>query len=147
MCYDSRLPDGMDLADKEIATLLDVVARKNPHIVVIMDACNTGGATRDIHSKARNMSAPPAQVRDPHSYILPRSTTQSRAVAFYPETSELVVPNPRHVVLSAAQSFELAKETYLGGTPRGVFTFSLLEILEKSVGALSYSDLIRQVRR
>ncbi|MEO1382657.1 MAG: caspase family protein [Bacteroidota bacterium] len=146
VCYDSRLPDGMDLADKETATLLDIVARKNPHIVVIMDACNTGGATRDIHSKARNMSAPPAQVRDPHSYILPRSTTQSRAVAFSPETSELVVPNPRHVVLSAAQSFELAKETYLGGTPRGVFTFSLLEILEKSVGALSYSDLIRQVR-
>ncbi|MEL6133383.1 MAG: caspase family protein, partial [Bacteroidota bacterium] len=146
VCYDSRLPDGMDLADKETATLIDVVARKNPHIVVIMDACNTGGATRDIHSKARNVSQLPVRVRDPHSYILPRSTQQTRAVSFSPDASELVVPNPRHVVLSAAQSFELAKETYLGGTPRGVFTFSLLEILEKSVGPLSYSDLIRQVR-
>ena len=37
VCYDSRTEDGMDLADKELATLIEVEATNKPHILVIMD--------------------------------------------------------------------------------------------------------------
>ncbi len=155
VCYDSRLPDGMDLADKEIATLLDVVAENNPHTVVIIDACNSGSGTRSIdkHTKVRQVHEVPRladgespRVRMPQSYILPRRTFSERALGLNTDPEELIIPNPRHVALSAARSFQLAKETYLGGQPRGVFTYSLIEVLETTVGALSYNDLMRRVR-
>lgn len=160
VCYDSRLPDGMDLADKELATLLDIVAQNNPHILTIIDACNSGSATRNLdnnrindHTKARLVQGVPRlsdnqtpRIRMPQSYILPRNVQSERALGLDTDSEELVVPNPRHVSLSAARSFQLAKETYLDGHPRGVFTYSLLEVLETTVGALNYNDIIRRVR-
>lgn len=144
VCYDSRQPDGMDLADKEIATLLDVVARHNPHIVTIVDACNSGSGTRG-NANIRSTKGSD-QIRTPESYILPRNTQMERGILLTDTGQQFVVPNPRHVALSAAHSFQLAKETYLGGSPRGVFTYSLIEVLEHAVGSLTYNDIIRRVR-
>ncbi|MCI4668183.1 MAG: caspase family protein [Bacteroidia bacterium] len=155
VCYDSRLPDGMDLADKELATLIDIVAQNNPHILTIIDACNSGSATRSTNSytKARLVEGTPKlsdnvspRVRMPQSYILPRNFQTERALGLDTDPDELIIPNPRHVALSAARSFQLAKETYLDGQPRGVFTYSLIEVLESTVGRLSYNDLMRRVR-
>ncbi|MEO1451055.1 MAG: caspase family protein, partial [Bacteroidota bacterium] len=156
VCYDSRLADGMDLADKEVATMLDVVARKNPHILVIADCCNSGGISRDLsNGKNRSLNEGvhqtrevPLRTRPLDSYILPASMQKDRAVLdlnAQPMSSQLLIPDARHVSLSAAQPFQLAKETHLGGTPRGVFTYSLIEVLEKAVGPISYSDLMRKV--
>ncbi|MCB0844927.1 MAG: caspase family protein [Bacteroidetes bacterium] len=145
VCYDSRMPDGMDLADKELATLIEMVAEKNPHILFIADCCNSGGNTRDLSkTKKRQVETSPA-VRSLDSYILKRNIGNTRSVTVAREDNNFLVPNPRHVAFAAADSSQLAKETDLGGSPRGVFTFSLLEILEKSVGNLSYDDLIRRV--
>jgi hypothetical protein len=148
VCYDSRLVDGMDLADKEISTLIGLVAEKNPHILVVMDCCNSGGGTREVNeqvTKARQVDATP-QERSIDSYILPRSLNTDRSALSSAGISQLLIPDARHVAFSAAQSFLLAKETYLGGSPRGVFTYSMLEVLENAVGPLSYGDLIRRVR-
>lgn len=147
VCYDSRSYDGMDLADKELATLLDLVAQHDPHLVTIMDCCNSGSGTRDLsQTKVRAVEDLPQRVRSLDSYLLPRQTAQGRSAFNLDEPGQLVVPNPRHVALSAAQSFQLAKETRLGGSPRGVFTYSLLEVLSSAVGPLTYADLIRRVR-
>jgi hypothetical protein len=146
VCYDSRSLDGMDLADKELATLLDVVAQNHPHLVVVMDCCNSGSGTRDLGAtKVRAVRELPARVRSLDSYILPRQAAKGRSAFNLEEPEQLVVPNPRHVALSAAQSFQLAKETMLGGSPRGVFTYSLLEVLNSAVGPLTYGDLMRRV--
>lgn len=147
VCYDSRSRDGMDLADKELATLLDVVAQTNPHLVVIMDCCNSGSGTRDFGAtKVRAVRDLPARVRSLDSYILPKQDTRGRSAFNLENPEQMVIPSPRHVALSAAQSFQLAKETLLGGSPRGVFTYSLLEVLNTSVGPLTYADLMRRVR-
>ncbi|MEM7368444.1 MAG: caspase family protein [Bacteroidota bacterium] len=147
VCYDSRLKDGMDLADKEIATLLDLVAKNNPQIIVVQDCCNSGSGTRG-ESKSRSVRDVPPKTRSLDSYILPRQSdgTKERAIFLPSESENVVVPNPRHIAMSAAQSFELAKETWLGGSPRGVFTYSFIEVLENAVGPLSYSDLMRRVQ-
>lgn len=147
VCYDSRLKDGMDLADKEIATLLDLVAKNKPQIVVVQDCCNSGSGTRG-ESKSRSVRDVPPRTRSLDSYILPRHSDgpKERALFMPSESENVVVPSPRHIAMSAAQSFELAKETWLGGSPRGVFTYSFIEVLENAVGPLSYSDLMRRVQ-
>lgn len=152
VCYDSRQPDGMDLADKEMATLLDLVAQNNPHIVVIFDCCNSGSGTRSVTElndagvKVRAVDTLPERVRSLDDYILPRNLSTDRSVFSFNDPTQVIVPNARHLHLAAAQSFQLAKETLLGGSPRGVFTYSLLEVLENAVGPLTYGDLIRRVR-
>ncbi len=152
VCYDSRMPDGMDLADKEVATLLDVVAQKDPHIVVVYDCCNSGSGTRSLTDlenagvKVRAFDELPEQVRSLDDYILPRNVDRDRSVFSFDNPDTAIVPKARHIHLAAAQSFQLAKETLLGGSPRGVFTYSLVEVLENSVGPLTYHDLIRRVR-
>ncbi len=152
VCYDSRLPDGMDLADKELATLLAAVAERNPHLVVMQDCCNSGSGTRSVGmgepgpSFRSRTTATSQKTRSLDSYILPRSFMGTRGIEESTQASTLILPKARHVHLAAAQSFEEAKETTLGGSPRGVFTYSLMEVLSKAQGPLSYQDLNRRVR-
>ncbi len=154
VAYDSRQADGMDLADKELATLIDLVTKSGASVTVVMDCCNSGSGTRAMAvestpARTRVRQTPDfTKTRTLDSYILPRDLISSRGAFHFdqPSTSKLVVPTPRHVALSATQPFQLAKETWLGGSPRGVFTYSLMEVLEKSVGEVSYMDVIRQVR-
>lgn len=154
VCYDSRTDDGMDLADKELATLIEVVASNNPHILVIMDCCNSGSGTRSLAENdenafvARMVQDANSTVRSLDSYILPKQAEAdaSRGTLAVSDVQEITLPQSRHVTLSAAHSFELAKETRLGGTRRGVFTYSLLEVLNQARGTLSYADVMRRVR-
>lgn len=147
VCYDSRQFDGMDLADKELATLIDLVAQKNPHIIIVADCCNSGDISRSADEETVARSVPtPAELRPLDSYILPRKLNTDRGALEVNDSQQIVLPQARHVALSAAQSFQLAKETRLGGVRRGVFTYSLLEVLQNSTGNLTYADLIRKVR-
>lgn len=156
VCYDSRMPDGMDLADKELATLIDLVTKKGAQMAVVMDCCNSGSATRSAMVESTPTGTKVRQSptfegdRTLDSYILPRDLTSSRGAFSFGGSgsvaNQLIVPTPRHVAMSATQPFELAKETWLGGSPRGVFTYSLMEVLGNAVGQLSYSDVVRQVR-
>lgn len=145
VCYDSRSADGMDLADKELATLIELVSQKNPHIIIIQDCCNSGSGTRG-DAVVRAVRDVPPRTRSLDSYILPRNFDADRSVLATSEEKQLIIPEGRHIHLSAAQSFQLAKETQLGGTRRGVFTYSLLEVLQNAQGPLSYGDVIRRVR-
>ena len=146
VCYDSRMHDGMDLADKELATLIDMVAQNEPHIVVITDCCNSGDNTRSISETKTRQSPNSTAVRALDTYILPRNLSTDRSTLAVTESTNFIVPKPRHIALAAAHSSQLAKETYLDGSPRGVFTYSLLEVLENAVGPLTYEDLMRRVR-
>ena len=146
VCYDSRLFDGMDLADKELATLIDLVSQKNPHFLVIMDCCHSGSGTRSIGDEFVARQSPEFdRVRSLDSYILPRNMSADRS-AFVAGDQQVVVPEGRHVALVGSQSFQLAKETRLGGTRRGVFTYSLLEVLQNATGSPSYSEVMRRVQ-
>lgn len=147
VCFDSRTSDGMDLADKELATLIDIVAEKGAQVVVITDCCNSGGNTREVGmGKNRSLREVPPRTRSLDTYILPRKLHGERGTLSESGAEQSIVPNPRHIHLAAAHSHQLAKETWLGGSPRGVFTFSLLEVLEKAVGPLTYKDLARRVQ-
>ncbi|WNJ21047.1 caspase family protein [Pontibacter sp. G13] len=147
VCYDSRLADGMDLADKELATLFNEVSKSGAHILTIYDCCNSGGNTRSTF-KNRAVTPNLDRTRSLDSYILPADfQTRGMTGASAGQSMDIQMPAPRLVHISAAHSFQLAKETTLGGSPRGVFTYSLLEVLEQSFGPISYLDLARRTQQ
>ncbi len=159
VCWDSRIEDGMDLADKELATLMDLVAEKCDNLVIIVDACHSGGITRNIDEDEVQERAVDMDVRAEGAVNRTRSLDSyfvrtvsaneadeatGRSVHF--EEVKVIVPSPRHIVLSGAASFQTAKETTLGRLRRGVFTFSLIKVLEESPALLSYTEIMRRVR-
>lgn len=156
VCWDSRLQDGMDLADKELSTLIRLVSQRNPHIVTLLDCCHSGTGTRSAAEAGgiggdymvRKVETYDKKRRK-DSYILPRdiaTAATSRGTMATKGKQALMIPTGRHVALAAAESFQLAKETTLGGNRRGVFSYSLMEMLQSSAGNFTYDDLMRRVR-
>lgn len=146
VCYDSRTSTGRDLADKELRYLIAEVAKKNPHILVVMDCCHSGGGTRDLAVGTRQGPADD-RVRPLDSYIFAEDReTLERALAQGAPEEGLDLPMGRHVVLSACRDYQLAKECRGDdGKAHGAFSYYLLETLQRSQGKMSYRDLIRNL--
>lgn len=139
VCYDSRVPGGRDLMDKELSYLIwKATHGKQIHFLTIFDCCNSGENDRSDSIKAR-MAEPaqmPAKLKD--FWGIDQYTVRHR------EDNSLEVSPPfgRHIHLAAARSNETAKEKLIDGRPRGVFTYSLLSVLAQYPGGLSYQELI-----
>jgi hypothetical protein len=52
ICYDSRLPGKQDLADKELAVLIERIAVQSAEVIVILDCCQSGSGTRGSQDMA-----------------------------------------------------------------------------------------------
>ncbi len=148
VCYDSRLPGGWDLADKELAQLISEVAATDAHVAVILDCCHSGSGTRDLLDEGVLVRRVPTddRMRPIASFLVDaaQATALSRgggdaAGDWYS------LPKGRHVVLSACNAEELAKELRLGGEQRGAFSYFLLESLERGGDGLTYRDLFKRV--
>ncbi len=143
VCYDSRDPNNptpYDLADKESAYLISEVSQNNANIIVIMDCCHSGSATRSMKNslvKSRQIELNPV-IRPLHSFIGYEHIS--------PETQEIKVPKGNHILLSASRNTQTAKETYCEGKQHGVFTYALLKVLRQAKSPLSYSEIMRRVR-
>ena len=140
VCYDSRTSDGFDLADKELAVLLAEVSKNDPHITVVLDCCHSGSATRTADDftqlRARQTNEIPAE-RPLDSYLN----------GYYSKRHErgesLEIPASRHILLAACQRFQKAWE---GMDRSGVFTSTLLDVLNRSGHYISYADLFTRCR-
>jgi pimeloyl-ACP methyl ester carboxylesterase len=151
VCWDSRAPDGLDLADKEIALLIDEVQEKGAHFVIIMDCCHSGSGTRDAlqFNSIRQAPADHRQ-RTIDTYLFPKERMmQARAQA---EASKgkssgwQTLPHGRHVLLAACQDIQTAKEHYAEGKSWGAFSFFLRDALQSANAPLTYRDLFKQAQ-
>ena len=151
VCYDSRLPGKWDLADKELAQLVAEVAENGPHVVVILDCCHSGSGTREFQmpEEGVRIRRVPTDVRQrPFASFI---VGQQQAAMFQPtargggQAGWYTLPSGRHVVLSACNSEEEAKELYLGGEQRGAFSYYLMDTLQRTGESLSYRDLFKRV--
>lgn len=145
VCYDSR-PHGRDLADKELARLIARVARRSPHILVVLDCCHAGSGTR--MTEAVRYIEPGKGVRPFDSYFLPPEEPMSLSLTCaLPGTtgawSEL--PRGNHVLLAACRDRQFAKEHWADGVPRGAFSYFLLSTLQATGSNLSYEQLMKAV--
>lgn len=132
LAWDSRLPGGWDLADKELAVLIAEAAAGGAHVVVILDSCHSGTATRDDEEEGL--------VRRARGREEPRPV---ESFWFWQEESLLpgldeaggwrVLPRGPHVLLAACEDYQKAKEAVVGGgmeaVHRGAFSYFLLQAL------------------
>src|SRR5262249_25762872 len=76
VCYASLLPGGKGLADKDLATLIDQVGKKSPHIVVILDCCHSGSGTRTVPDAEARWTEPREEPRSIDSYVADANATR-----------------------------------------------------------------------
>ncbi|MBC7520913.1 MAG: caspase family protein [Sandarakinorhabdus sp.] len=136
--FDSRLPGKFDLADKELAVLIAEVAARNPHIAVIFDCCHSGSGTRsadEINGAVARFTGPATYKRELGSYIDEYYAAQAK-------TGGLSIPVGRHILLAGCEQTQTAKER----DGAGIFTSTLMEVLEKSGPDINYADLFVRAR-
>jgi hypothetical protein len=147
-CYDSGLPNGLHLADKELAKLISEVAVKTPHICVILDCCHSGSGTKDPSSDVVDRLAPADQRPRPlDSYLfsvneLPHLYS-SRSSGQSSKNWEFL--QGRHILMAACEDRDTAKELTINGKKRGIFSYCLLETLKRP-GKLTYRELWQETK-
>ncbi|MBI1850304.1 MAG: caspase family protein [Planctomycetes bacterium] len=151
VCHDSRAPGGWDLADKELALLIEEIEARGPHVVVFLDCCHSGSGTRVLGTMtATRRMQNDTRVRPPESF-LPGVTARIAAVAasgrgLAASPSGWHVHGSRHVLLAACRDDEEAKEYDTGGVKRGAFSHFVLETLQGATGPLTYRDAFAQAQ-
>jgi hypothetical protein len=136
VCWDSRLPDKHDLADKELACLISVVAAKTPRMTVILDCCHSGSGSRVMNARYIEPDSRPRTLESYWLGTIPASRSEASEVLPTP------IPQGRHVLLAACRDVETAKEYQ--AKQRGAFSYFLLETLIHSKSSLSYREVFKQ---
>ncbi len=141
VCHDSRAEGGWDLADKELAKLIDEASTSKPHFVVLLDCCHSGSGTRNLAIQQTAVRRLPTDTRQrPHdSYIFSLDETRGLTYPHNPGHSGWYAA--RHILMAACREDQEALETHAGGKPRGAFSYFLLETLQAARGPLTYRDL------
>ena len=140
VCFDSRRPGGFDLADKELAVLISELAKSNPHLAVILDCCHSGSGTRGadaFRGLTPRLTHEVAAQRPLDSYI------DGYYAGLRQKKIPMTIPTGKHILLSACERTQLAQES---ADMSGVFTSTLVEVLGKSGGDLTYADLFVRCR-
>ena len=140
VCIDSRLPGGFDLADKELAVLLAELSKNEPHVAVIMDSCHSGSITRDVdqfNGLVPRVTHEVYEERPLESYL------DGHYAALSKQGEGLSIPTSQHILLAACDRWQQAKEA---PDRSGVFTSTLMEVLDKSGSDISYADLFVRCR-
>jgi len=146
VCLDSRLPGGRDLVDKEVAWLLWRIAQEHPtvHVLVIMDCCHSGDNTRSAGDSVRERRMVARQTGTPFRELLGMQDLLGveSGLFFIHEGRAEYQEEGRYVQLAAARDQETAKELCINGRPRGIFSWSLLRVLEHGGLGLSCQELL-----
>ncbi|MGH9866923.1 MAG: caspase family protein [Candidatus Polarisedimenticolia bacterium] len=133
MLHDTWTEGVRDLIDDELNAMLEGLHARTRNVVVILDSCNSGSATRDPADSAVIVKAMP-----------PKDRSTSVTAGSMGGSSDRWVPDglPGAVVLTAAADGTSALE--IGG--RGVFTEALVQALGRpGKDPLTYAQLARQL--
>ncbi len=154
MAYDSF--DGYHLADKELAVLIAEVEQKGAHILVILDSCHSGSASRAAGgaSGADGAESPDAGVRQ----VSPSEARRPMDSYWFTQEADLpavlktdagwnILPYGPHVLLAACEDSQVAKECDSPqGERRGIFSYYLTELLQRLGPETSYQQLLSHLR-
>jgi Caspase domain len=143
VCFDSRIPGNWDLADKELAKLINDVAAKGPHVAVILDCCHSGSGTREIGTVVRRA---PTDLRPRPIETFLVSVAEARAAAASRDAGSStsvwsIATEGRHILVAACRDDEEAKEYVGDGRHRGALSFFLGDALKSAAGVPTYRDL------
>lgn len=143
VAYDSRIPGGRDIIDKELAYLIHRATEgKKVHFAAVFDCCHAGSNSRDPMPTRSRMAEPafmPRNIDDVLGY---------KEGFFSLNTKGFFEPKPEnpYIALAASRNNQTAKElTMPDGMTRGVFTYSLIDTLQKRGGKANYQELKEQI--
>jgi hypothetical protein len=140
VCADSRHGGVPDLVDKDLAVLVDGVAGRGAHVVVVLDCCHSSGATRSQSWPEVRRWAPPAQ--DAAGWPFPAQSRGALREAAVP----VLKGGPDHVALAACRSYQSAGEWLHGNEFRGAFSLALLIRLRRAGPLPTYRELLTAAR-
>lgn len=141
---DSRTEAGRDLADKELAALIDAVTGRGAHLAVVLDCCHSGSGVRGLDPGVRVRRAVPDRRPRTLDDYLPGTADILRAP--YPDASAGTrLGGGNYVLLAACMSDQLAKESAIDGVSRGALSAALERALTATAGTISYLQLHRAV--
>lgn len=148
--HDSRQPGVWDLADKELAVLLGVVAAAGCHVVTVLDCCHSGGGTRAGEPDVRWRLAPEDERVRPFDSFLPGVSEAGGGLLTGGQLTRGVhsrwsTGRGSQVLLAACRSSEKAKEVMVQGRSRGALSAALERALREAGGALTYRQVHRHV--
>ncbi len=149
VCYNPEGDTDFLLADKELRYLIHEIqapflnSTDPPHVVLLMDCCHSGDNTRSIPQglPGQRTTLQTAKQRSKENFFF---WDENRSADF--DRLPFMQQESRHLQMAACQDRQIAKEDFLLGAEKsGVFTTSLLELLERQNGNLTYYDLKRQL--
>ncbi len=154
VCYDSRTEGSWDLADKELAVLIDETAQQGAHVLVILDSCHSGSGTRAAEGTGIRLAQRDVRDRPLDTFIPGVVDRAQSSPAVDPikgsqdaATGEwFTLPHGRHIVISACRADESAREKPMPDSHiRGVLSYHLLDTLQQVGPNLSYRDVFSRV--
>ncbi|MCP9234623.1 caspase family protein [Lewinella sp. JB7] len=139
VCYDSRLPDGQDLADKELLYLIGDLAERGAEVTVVLDCCHAGSGTRAATGDGTLIRRAPdrSTARPLTSYLRGRIAGDLDKLG-----TAYRLPNPRHLLLAACRRDEEAREL---PSRRGLLSSLVEQAIRESSGRISNTDLYRRI--
>lgn len=142
VCYDSRQPGGYDLMDKEFSYLIwNAMQGKDMPLITVTDCCHSG-RMRDLSDEE---PARERQIREIGEGLL---ATEYLGFEHYKKdpNGQVSPPQGRRVHLGASRDTETAKEVFVNGGSRGIFTLCLVQALQAAGPLVSYSELVNRVQ-
>ena len=147
--YDSREPEGADLADVELAVLLWEISQNKPKldIVVSLDCCHSGSGTRktdDFRFVRARQAEKEGNRRSIQDYLnLPGETVNYFVKNYQENQGKIKIPATRHILLAACDKHQRAWE---GLDNQGLYTGALMQVLASTAGKISYAKLFQEIR-
>ena len=136
VCYDSRMPGGLELADKELLYLIQDVTDRGGEATIILDCCHSGSGTRFAGKLAGSRVRRAPDRTDPRlleTYLVGRIALDLRA-----QGRMYRLPNPPHLLLAACRRTEEAREM---PSRRGLLSSAAESVIREASGRLTYVDL------
>lgn len=146
-------PQYAGLSDKELRFLIHQLEKKTgAHIVCIFDCCHSGENTRSFKQQKqtdthfRQIDRDPLKERAKAGFYFGEKSTELFAALDAGKNLKTILPEGKHIQLSACREVELAIETssHEAGY-HGVFTAALLDVLTQAKGSISYDELYLRV--
>jgi hypothetical protein len=124
--YDGRTGNIPDIIDDELGDVLGKFI--SPNVVVVLDACHSGTATRGVTVRSRSIP------EDTRKEIYRQLQPTTRAII--PLTAQ------HHILLSGAAAGDLTLDGPIDGQNRGIFSYALQKTLATAEMNVSVRDLI-----
>jgi hypothetical protein len=129
--FDGRTPGIRDITDDELGQRLAAIEGA---VVVVLDSCHSGTATRSLVSGVRSRVVPP----DDRTKLY-GSAARVRSV--------VSVEGADHVLFTAARSGEAALDAPVDGRPHGVFTYAIGQSLVEKGSEAAPKALLQRASR